>query len=87
MIRATCLVVSCLAGAAARGGPAQAQPMYSFATIDPLGATGTFPNGVNNAGQVVGNYNDALNVSHGFLRGSDGTFTSFDIPGSRQTFA
>jgi probable HAF family extracellular repeat protein len=80
---------SCLVAVVALCGSSsvQAQPVYSFASIDPPGATATFAQGLTNSGQVVGNYNDAANVSHGFLRTSAGTFTSFDFPGARQSFA
>src|SRR5205823_725666 len=38
-------------------------------------------NGINNAGQIVGNYTDASGVVHGFLRGADGlTYTMIDVP-------
>jgi len=68
-------------------GTAQAQPIYSFTTIDPAGSSATFAQGVNNAGQIVGNFNDAQNVSHGFLRSSAGAYTTFDFPGATGTYA
>jgi hypothetical protein len=40
--------------------------------------------GVNNSGQVVGDYVDAADVMHGFIY-SGTTFTSFDVPGSTAT--
>jgi hypothetical protein len=46
---------------------------------------GTFPSGndgVSPAGSIVGDYLDASNVYHGFLRTPDGAFTTFDIPGA-----
>ena len=33
-------------------------------------------------GTIMGNYLDADNLSHGFLRNRDGTFTTFDAPGA-----
>jgi hypothetical protein len=36
--------------------------------------------------ELTGNYFDIINnVNHGFLRASDGTFTTFNVPGSRNT--
>lgn len=34
------------------------------------------------AGTIMGSYCDAGNVTHGFLRNPDGSFTSFDAPGA-----
>lgn len=42
---------------------------------------GTFPNGINEAGAITGEYVDAKNNSHGFLRSPEGKFTTFDVPG------
>jgi uncharacterized membrane protein len=47
----------------------------------PLGQ-GTFPYQVNNRGEIGGNYQDASNVLHGFLRTREGAFISFDAPGA-----
>jgi hypothetical protein len=38
--------------------------------------------GINTEGAVAGTYIDTYSVQHGFLRGPDGTFTSFDAPGA-----
>jgi hypothetical protein len=46
---------------------------------------GTFPSSINPEGAVTGNYYDTNCVSHGFLRASDGTLTTFDVPGSCTT--
>ncbi len=48
--------------------------------------------GVNNHGDIVGFYYDAVATrdgppSHGFLRRADATFSSFDYPGTKFTFA
>jgi hypothetical protein len=43
---------------------------------------GTFPVGINSQGSVAGYINDANGVSHGFVRTSDGGFTTFDAPGA-----
>lgn len=60
-----------------------------WVTIDaPLaGPYGTFPSGINDLGEVTGNYNDATpaQLQHGFLRTSGGMFVSFDVPGSQLT--
>jgi hypothetical protein len=37
---------------------------------------------INPAGAITGSYRDASFVNHGFLRAADGSFTSFDPPGS-----
>jgi probable HAF family extracellular repeat protein len=48
------------------------------AVTNPFGPTGTFAEGINNAGQVVGYYNGA-NGTHGFLY-SNGVYTTLDDP-------
>jgi probable HAF family extracellular repeat protein len=56
-------------------------PIYKYATLDdPLAtsATGTNAVGINNAGQVVGEYSDASGI-HGFLF-SGGTYTTLNDP-------
>ena len=57
-------------------------PTYTFTTLnDPWGANGTFPQGINNDGQIVGYYIDNLGVSHGYLY--DGSsFKTIDAPSS-----
>jgi probable HAF family extracellular repeat protein len=52
----------------------------TFTTIDdPNAASNTEAFGINNLGQIVGNYVDASNVNHGFLD-AGGTFTTIDDP-------
>ena len=87
MVRNWRCVLACLVAIAALSGVARAQPIYSFTTIDPAGSSATFAQGINNSGQIVGNFNDAQNVSHGFLRSSAGTYTTFDYPGATGTYA
>jgi len=41
--------------------------------------------GLNNSGAVTASYCDANGVFHGFLRGHDGHFTTFDAPGADLT--
>ncbi len=59
---------------------------YSFTNIDYPGAMYTFPQAVNDGGQVVGYWGDSQGNNHGFYW--DGTnFTSIDYPGAGATFA
>jgi uncharacterized membrane protein len=47
---------------------------------------GTVPVAINSNGVIVGYYVDAVQKrQHGFLRATDGTFTSFDAPGALAT--
>ena len=49
------------------------------------GAVGTFPFSpliINPNGQIAGYYTDANGAGHGFLRETDGTFATFDVPGA-----
>jgi uncharacterized membrane protein len=48
-------------------------------TIAPPGATSTQANGLNDNGQIVGNYLDSAGVQHGFLL-SGGKYTTLDVP-------
>jgi hypothetical protein len=43
---------------------------------------GTFANGMNTSGNIVGFIRDANAARHGYLRAPDGTFTIFDDPGA-----
>jgi hypothetical protein len=63
-------------------------PGGEFITLDAPGASsaagsfdGTFPSSINNGGAITGNYIDANEVIHGFLRSPGGEFTTFDAPG------
>ena len=56
----------------------------TFTKIDAPGAgtgveQGTIASSINNLGAITGNYTDGSNISHGFLRAPDGTFTTFDV--------
>jgi hypothetical protein len=61
----------------------------AITTFDAPGAgTGAFQGtfmatieGLNPAGAIAGNYRDANNVNHGYVRDSHGTITTFDVPG------
>ncbi len=54
--------------------------------FDVPGAVGTFPAFssllINSKGQIAGYYTDASPTRHGFLRETDGTFVTFDVPGA-----
>jgi hypothetical protein len=49
------------------------------ARVAPL-PQGTFPYQVNDRGEIGGNYQDANNVLHGFLRTRKGAYVGFDAP-------
>jgi hypothetical protein len=48
---------------------------------DPDAVEGTYAGAINASGQIAGIYVDANYGYHGFIRGADGTFTNFDVPG------
>lgn len=58
----------------------------AYSTIQVPGSIDTFPRGINNAGEIVGGFDDATG-GHGFLRSSDGSFTTLDVPGGFGTEA
>jgi probable HAF family extracellular repeat protein len=58
----------------------------TWTTIDVPGSTHTAAYKINDAGQIVGFYNDSTYAAHGFLY-SAGTFTTIDYPGSTGTYA
>ena len=47
---------------------------------DGYSAQGTFPQGINDLGEVSGYYADANSVFHGFVRSATGAITTFDVP-------
>ena len=53
----------------------------AYTTIDPPGASQAWATGINNAGQIVGYYNDASGNIHGFFL-SRGTYSLIDFPGA-----
>lgn len=61
-------------------GVAQAQS-YTFIEFDAPGATSTTVTSINNSGQILGMY-ETPSGRRCFLRAPDGTFTSFDPPGT-----
>jgi len=57
---------------------------FSFTAINFPGGTRTRALGINDSGDIVGDYFDASGVQHAYLL-NQGTFTTFDPPGSIQT--
>jgi probable HAF family extracellular repeat protein len=55
-------------------------PSYTFTSIDVPDAQQTMAFGINDHGQIVGTWGDAVRV-HGFLL-DHGTFTTIDVPDS-----
>ena len=45
----------------------------------------TSPEGILPTGEIVGNWTDAGGNTHGFIRGTNGGFTAFDVPGASST--
>jgi hypothetical protein len=41
---------------------------------------------MNPAGTITGSFNDGFTINHGFVRTSDGTITTFDVPGAGTGF-
>ena len=78
VVLSLCVLLSALVGAHAAS--------YTFAPFDVPGAIRTEAYGINDAGQIVGNYQDASAATHGFLY-TAGIFTSLDVPGALTTYA
>jgi uncharacterized membrane protein len=57
-----------------------------FIQISVPGSSRTDANGINDAGQIVGSYDDQAGT-HGFFLDTDGTFTALDFPGATYTAA
>jgi len=53
----------------------------SFTALDAPGASFTLPRGINNAGQIVGGFQDSTG-GHSFLY-TMGSFSTFEVPGAR----
>src|SRR5262249_21169638 len=64
---------------------ASAQVVFTFTTIDVPGVNSTNGSGINDLGQVVGNYAGSNQIRHGFLRSTAGNYTTIDFPGATQT--
>ena len=52
----------------------------SLTTIDAPESTYTYATGINAGGMVTGIYADASYNTHGFVRGNEGEWSSFDVP-------
>ena len=59
---------------------ATAQEFFIVIPIDPPGSTYTSPSGIISGGTIVGYYEDAKDVYHGFLRDPHGKFTIINEP-------
>ena len=68
-------------------------PKGEMSTFDAPGAStapgggtnwgwGTIPQNINDLGEIVGQFTDAMDVFHGFLRAPNGHFTEFEAPGA-----
>jgi probable HAF family extracellular repeat protein len=57
----------------------------SLYTLAVPGAYGTFAEGINNSGQIVGSYDAGGQHYHGFLL-NQGSYTTLDPPGSSPSF-
>jgi hypothetical protein len=55
-------------------------PQGTLTTFDPPGSTFTSPQGINAAGTITGSYSDPNGMTRGFVRASNGTIISFDVP-------
>jgi YVTN family beta-propeller protein len=60
---------------------------YSFQSLDPPGSVDTVGGAINNHRQIIGGFQDAAGVFHGYLRKADGSFVTIDPPGSVSTIA
>ena len=70
----------CVSRRPARSGRTMTMFDVPGAGTGPVQGTLTF--GINQAGTIEGAYVDSSDVSHGFVRASDGTITTFDVPGA-----
>src|SRR5215469_15999832 len=56
----------------------------TFITFDVPGASNTFPVSINPAGEILGSTTDSSGTTTGFLRSSQGTFTTFNVSGATE---
>jgi probable HAF family extracellular repeat protein len=80
MSRHLCLALLMTLGLLLGGRHVAQAASFTFTTIDVPGAFGTVALGINQRGQIVGVYNDSMEV-HGFLY-DRGVFTPIDVPGA-----
>ncbi len=61
----------------------------NLTTFNVTGTTATFAGGIDSFGRIAGFYRDAVDpdVQHGFIRETNGTFTTLDGPGQNYTYA
>ena len=57
---------------------------FKFHTVNVPGATQTYPSGINNAGVMVGNYQDSAGALHGYIL-KGGKITTLDVPHGSNT--
>jgi probable HAF family extracellular repeat protein len=62
------------------------QTKDSFEAVDVPGQTNAMPEGINDAGSIVGTYDDFNQVSHGFVRAGS-LFRTVDFPGGTSSAA
>src|SRR6476646_8261658 len=75
-------MIAFLAIAPMAAGSSANAATFSFTQIDVPGASFTQALGINNAGQIVGSFNNSTGV-HGFLtNNTGGSFTPIDVPGA-----
>ncbi len=54
----------------------------TFTAFDPPGSANTHPTAMNASGTIVGYYQDANSVEHGFVRTREGYIQTYDAPGT-----
>lgn len=75
-----------IAASRAHGDASLGGATWSYTSFDVPGALLTVAQGINARGDIVGYYNDAAFVRHGFVL-RDGTFSTIDYPGAAGTDA
>lgn len=75
----SCLGVALAVGLLAGASRSDAAMIYDFTILDVPGATSTVATGINDVGQIVGNYTDASG-NHGFVKAGS-VYTPLDQPG------
>jgi hypothetical protein len=58
--------------------------VFTVFSLPGTNGAGSSPTGINDSGTIVGNYTDAKNATHGYLRNPDGTLTTIDDPNTFQ---
>jgi len=59
---------------------------YSYFSVPGASQDNTYPDAINDKGQIVGTFDDTNGVSHGFVKDGD-TYTTIDVPGATGTNA